>query len=94
MAVECWRLEISGQVQGVFFRSATQDKAQSLGLTGWVRNRSDGRVEILAEGDIEQLQALYDWCREGPPDARVEDIQREVENVSGQFPDFEVAADV
>lgn len=93
MAVECWRLTLSGQVQGVFFRSSTQDQAKSLGLTGWVRNLRDGRVEVLAEGDVEQLQALYDWCKEGPADAKVDDVQREVEPLSGQYSDFDVAPD-
>ncbi len=94
MRVECWRLTLSGQVQGVFFRSSTEDKAKALGLTGWVRNRNDGRVEILAEGQVEQLKALYDWCLQGgPPEARVDDIQRTEEPVTVQFADFEVVAD-
>lgn len=94
MRVECWRLMLSGQVQGVFFRSSTQDKAKPLGLTGWVRNRIDGRVEILAEGQVEQLRALHDWCLQGgPPEARVDDIQLTEEPVTGQFADFDVAPD-
>lgn len=94
MQVECWRLSLSGRVQGVFFRASTEDKAKALGLTGWVRNRNDGRVEIMAEGQVDQLKALYDWClKGGPPEARVDDIQRTEEPVTGQFADFEVAAD-
>ncbi|HET8904589.1 MAG TPA: acylphosphatase [Saccharospirillum sp.] len=94
MRVECWQLLVKGRVQGVFFRSATEDIAKSLGLTGWVRNLSDGRVEIMAEGQIEKLNALYDWCLQGgPPEARVDNIQRTEEPVTGQFADFEVVAD-
>jgi acylphosphatase len=62
---------VSGRVQGVAFRAATQHQACFLGLTGWVRNRADGTVEMLAEGERGRLQQLVDWCHEGPPAARV-----------------------
>jgi acylphosphatase len=67
----CIHCFVSGQVQGVFFRSATRDVARRLGLTGWVRNLPDGRVEVMAAGSDSQLAALREWLRQGPPAAHV-----------------------
>jgi acylphosphatase len=64
-------LEISGHVQGVGFRYAMQREAARLGLTGWVRNRRDGRVEALLQGDEEAVAALTEWARRGPAGAHV-----------------------
>lgn len=71
--MDCARVHcvVSGYVQGVAFRAATRHQARFLGLTGWVRNRADGTVEMLAEGERSRLQQLVDWCHEGPPAARV-----------------------
>jgi acylphosphatase len=68
------RLVVTGRVQGVWFRGWTVDRARELGLDGWVRNRRDGSVEILADGEAAALDALAARCREGPPAARVEDV--------------------
>ena len=68
-------LRIRGIVQGVGFRYSTCREARRLGLRGWVRNCADGSVEVLAVGDDAQLDALEDWCRRGPPGARVEAIE-------------------
>jgi acylphosphatase len=68
------RIVVSGRVQGVGFRFATVRVAERLGLRGWVRNRRDGRVEIVAEGEPEDVRQLVDWCRTGPPGARVTDV--------------------
>ncbi len=68
-------LVVSGRVQGVFFRQATVDEACSLGLTGWVRNRPDGRVEIVAEGSRANLEMLLAWAHRGPPAARVDQVE-------------------
>lgn len=65
------RLTASGQVQGVFFRASTRDEARRLGVTGWVRNRSDGTVEAEAQGAAEAVDALIDFCRQGPGHATV-----------------------
>ena len=70
------RLLVSGRVQGVGFRYATVREARRFGLLGWVRNTSDGRVEIVAEGDLDALEALASWSRVGPPGARVEAVTR------------------
>ncbi|MDH5511764.1 MAG: acylphosphatase [Gammaproteobacteria bacterium] len=67
----CQRYLVSGQVQGVFFRSSTQETARRLGLTGWVRNLADGRVELVACGEEAMLQKLEQWLWQGPRHARV-----------------------
>jgi acylphosphatase len=80
---------INGRVQGVFFRQSTQLKAQSLGVKGWIRNLFDGRVEAVFEGDKSQVEILVDYCRHGPPAARVENIEVNYENYKGEFYSFE-----
>jgi acylphosphatase len=80
---------IKGRVQGVFFRQSTQLKAQSLGVKGWIRNLFDGRVEVVFEGDKSQVEILVDYCRIGPPAARVENIEVNYENYKGEFYSFE-----
>ena len=83
---------ITGSVQGVFFRATTQEKARELGLTGWVRNLPDGRVEVLAEGDEEKLKDLLEWCRGGPSEsgACVDSVEEEWGGASGKFTLFSV----
>lgn len=71
------RAIISGRVQGVSYRASTADEARNLGLVGWVRNRSDGTVELEAEGTPENVAALLAWCKEGPPAARVDRVATE-----------------
>lgn len=68
-------LWISGRVQGVFYRAATSEKAQSRGLTGWVRNAPDGRVEAEVQGSPNAVDELIDECKSGPPMAKVEEIE-------------------
>ena len=68
------RIIVSGRVQGVCFRVWTQEQARALGLSGWVRNRRDGSVEILACGDEAALDDLAALCRQGPPAARVVEV--------------------
>ena len=71
------RIIVHGRVQGVWFRGWTVEVARSLGLDGWVRNRRDGSVEILASGEEEAVAALIERCRSGPPGARVERVEAE-----------------
>lgn len=71
---ERWRFSIRGRVQGVGYRAACCRRAQELGLAGWVRNCSDGSVEVQAEGDEHRLTELRVWCECGPPGARVDSI--------------------
>lgn len=73
----CMHFFISGKVQGVWFRASTQDKAKELGLTGWARNLTDGRVEVIACGDANNINALHEWLKTGPELARVSDVTRE-----------------
>lgn len=64
-------LDISGTVQGVFFRQSTRQKAMQLGIRGWVRNCDDGTVEVEAEGEDETLEEFIHWCNRGPSGAKV-----------------------
>lgn len=81
---------ISGRVQGVYFRSYTQRKARSLGLTGWVRNRWDGRVEAVFEGDEKAVQQAINWCHVGSPSAQVDQVEVSYEDPTGEFNRFSV----
>jgi acylphosphatase len=74
---------VSGQVQGVNFRGATQDKAEELGLSGWVRNLQDGRVEAVFEGDSDTVRQMIEWCKSGPSSAGVDDVSVEQESPEG-----------
>lgn len=71
------RIHVHGRVQGVWYRGWTVDAARALGLAGWVRNRRDGSVEILADGPEAALDALVAQCRRGPPAARVARVEAE-----------------
>jgi acylphosphatase len=84
------RLLIEGRVQGVFFRASAQAEARRLGLTGWVRNRPDGAVEIVAEGERKKLHDLIAWCRHGPRGAEVENVRIGWEEFSGEFSAFRI----
>jgi len=70
------RIIINGRVQGVGFRYATVDEASRLGLTGWVRNTRDGRVEIVVQGPQATVQRLLSWCHRGPLGARVMTVEQ------------------
>lgn len=83
------RLHISGIVQGVFFRANTESVARSLALTGWVRNLTDGRVEVVAEGPYDKITELINWCHEGPPVASVDNVEMEWEEPTGELETFE-----
>lgn len=72
ISIHCF---VSGKVQGVWFRANTQKEAQQLGLTGWVRNLGDGRVELMASGTRDQIGALKAWLRRGPELAEVTDME-------------------
>jgi acylphosphatase len=70
------RIVVRGRVQGVWYRGSARDEARRLGLVGWARNRADGSVEILAQGEARALDRFVEWCREGPPLARVRSVDR------------------
>ena len=79
---------ISGRVQGVFFRMETQRAADRHGVFGWVKNRADGTVEAVFEGDKEKVDAVIEWCRRGPRHADVQGVDIHEENYTGEFNDF------
>lgn len=81
---------VFGVVQGVFFRANTQEQASMLGITGWVKNKSDGSVEIVAEGEKGQLDALVQWTKHGPSTANVTKHQYIWEEYKNEFKNFEI----
>jgi acylphosphatase len=81
---------VSGRVQGVFFRQTTQQKAQSFGVKGWVKNLPDGRVEAVFEGEENAIKALVDFSRKGPRGALVTDFSVDWETFVDDFDDFEI----
>ncbi len=74
---------ISGQVQGVAYRFSTAEQAEKLGISGWVRNLRDRRVEAVFEGTAEQVEAIIRWCHQGPPAAVVTDVAVAYETPEG-----------
>ena len=83
-------LIIKGRVQGVFFRVSTKKKANYLNLSGWVKNLANGDVEVVAEGEKEKLQELLKWTWQGPPSARVDDIEASWEEYKEEFDTFSI----
>ena len=83
-------VQISGQVQGVFFRDSTRQKAGELGLGGWVKNTPDGNVEAVFEGPSDKVREMLRWCEEGPRQASVENVDTDFEDAAGDFSGFEV----
>ena len=81
---------ISGKVQGVFFRYHTQQLAKKLGLNGWVRNTSNGKVEAVFEGEEDKIKKMLEFCKKGPALARVEKVEVKEEKFKGKFKDFEI----
>jgi acylphosphatase len=75
---------VTGRVQGVFYRQSAREKAGQLGLSGWVRNLGDGRVEGVAEGGEAALEDWLAWLRQGPPAARVDDVAVSWESPQGE----------
>ena len=89
MALIARHVRVTGRVQGVFYRAWTQQRAQALGIRGWIRNCPDGRVEAHVEGDEGAVEQVIGHLREGPPAAHVEDVRLwDVEPCD--FEDFEV----
>jgi acylphosphatase len=81
---------ISGRVQGVFFRSETLREAKNQCVNGWVRNLPDDTVEAVFEGEEEGVKKLVEFCKRGPPGAKVTDTIVTWEDYSGEFTDFEI----
>ncbi|RKH17557.1 acylphosphatase [Corallococcus praedator] len=83
-------LRIQGTVQGVSFRESSRAEALRLGLSGWVRNRSDGSVEATVEGEPAALEDFVSWCHQGPRTARVTHVARTDGEATGEFRTFTV----
>ncbi|MEJ5185862.1 MAG: acylphosphatase [Candidatus Geothermincolales bacterium] len=81
---------VSGKVQGVYYRSYAEDAARRLGVRGWIRNLSDGRVEAVFEGEDEAVEEMIRWCWQGSPMSRVDKVEVEWEPYRGEFQDFSV----
>lgn len=90
MTNEVRHLVITGRVQGVAYRACMAQEARRLGVTGWVRNRSDGCVEAMVAGSDEQVAAIMNWARRGPPSAQVNHVAVEIgSGEPGEFVGFE-----
>ena len=81
---------VSGRVQGVLYRRFAQAKARELGITGWAHNLIDGKVGLVAEGEKEKVEQFAEWCRQGPPLAKVENVEVTFEEYTGEFKDFDI----
>jgi acylphosphatase len=83
------RVFVSGRVQGVFFREETTRRAKEHSVAGWVRNLFDGRVEAVFEGEDRDVTKMIEFCRRGPPAAKVTSVEVEEEPYSNEYIDFE-----
>ena len=93
MAQKQIHLVVRGRVQGVFFRASTRREARRLGLTGYVKNRPDGAVEIVAEGEEDDVKDLLSWSQHGPTTARVEAVDIRWRSYGGEYADFRIVPD-
>ena len=83
-------IRVTGRVQGVYFRYAVEEEARHRGVTGWVRNLPDGRVEGVFEGEDPRIKEILAFCRRGPPHARVDRVDVSEEPFRGDFRSFEI----
>jgi acylphosphatase len=81
---------IRGRVTGVFFRAATQREAKRLGISGWVRNRPDGTIELVGEGEEDAIKDMIAWAQHGPSAARVDEVDVRWRSYTGEFADFRI----
>jgi acylphosphatase len=81
---------VRGRVTGVFFRAATQREAKRLGITGWVKNRPDGAIEMVAEGEEEAIKEMVSWANHGPSAARVDGVDVRWRVYTGEYSDFRI----
>lgn len=88
MAQKRIHLVVRGRVQGVLFRQSSVREAKRLGLTGWVKNRPDGAVEILAEGEEDQVKDFLAWAQHGPSTARVDKVDTRWKSYTGEYATF------
>ncbi|QTA89453.1 acylphosphatase [Desulfonema magnum] len=84
------RVVISGNVQGVFFRSETQRASEDYDISGWVKNKKNGTVEAVFEGEEDDINAMIEWCWEGSPYSKVKNVEVSWEDYTGEFIGFEI----
>ena len=90
MEIARLHIVIEGIVQGVFYRASTIEESSKLGLTGWVKNCSDGRVEAVFEGEIDKIEQIVEWCKKGPPGAVVSNVETIWEQATGNYDSFTI----
>jgi acylphosphatase len=90
MATKRVQLFVRGRVQGVFFRAAAQREARRLGVCGWIKNRNDGSIEVVAEGDEDAIKEIISWAQHGPSAARVEQVDVRWKGYTGEFSEFRI----
>lgn len=90
MALKQLHMVVRGRVQGVYFRAAAQREARRLGVCGWVRNRADGALEIVAEGEEAAVRDLHGWTQKGPSAARVDKVDTRWRSYVGEYSDFRI----
>lgn len=82
---------VSGKVQGVYFRQNAMQTAKKYNTTGWVRNLDDGRVEVLIEGDEQNVRKIVEWCHQGPAASKIDTVDVRYETYTGEFSDFMIS---
>lgn len=87
-------LFLSGKIQGVFFRDSMKKKAEKLGVSGWVKNLKDGRVEAVFEGKKDKVESMVKWSNKGPILAKVEDLEADWEEPKGNFKEFDIKYEI
>ena len=90
MAQKRIHLVVRGRVQGVYFRASAKREARQLGLTGWVKNRNDSAVELVAEGEEDQVKDLLAWAQHGPSTARVDRVETRWRSYTGEYAKFRI----
>ncbi len=90
MALKQLHMVVRGRVQGVYFRASAQREARRLGVCGWVRNRADGALEIVAEGEEAAVRDLHGWAQKGPSAARVDKVDTRWRSYVGEYSDFRI----
>lgn len=90
MGLKRIQVVVRGRVQGVFFRASAQREARQLGLTGWVKNRPDGAVEVVAEGEEDNVKDFLAWTQHGPSTARVDKVETKWRSYTGEFAEFRI----
>ena len=90
MSNKCVHMVVRGRVTGVFFRAAAQREARRLGVTGWVKNKTESAIEIMAEGDEDAIKEIINWAQHGPSAARVDQCDVRWKSYTGEFADFRI----